>query len=229
MRNKSFVKNKIIGSSIVCVIVLAMMGVSACVSLERPSLDRKYFALDVKRDKSGGSSVKSKNNLVVRRVKVSPRYEERDLVYKVAENTFESDYYNSFFIPPASLLTQELRLWMGDSTMFANVLAPSSMGTGDLLLEGVVNSIYGDYTGSKPVAVVNMQFFLLDNSNPDLPIIYSRNFEKNIPMKGSSPDALIQAMNKGVKEIFTELESDLATVVQKSVYKKELSPVSQEK
>ena len=229
MKKINFTKNKMIGSSIVCLVVLAMMTASACVSLERPSLDRKYFTLDVKRDKSSESLVKSNNNLVVRRVKVSPRYEERDLVYKVAENTYESDYYNSFFIPPASLLTQELHLWMGDSAMFANVLDPSSMGTGDLLLEGVVNSIYGDYTGSTPVAVVNMQFFLLDNSNPDLPIIYSRNFEKDIPAKGSSAAALIQAMNKGVKEIFTELESDLTGVVQKGVYKKELSPVSQEK
>lgn len=195
-------------------LVVLFVVFSGCVKLERPSLDRKYFTIDVKRGSDLEYSGNSDQNLIVRRLKVSPRYEDRDLVYRTGENSFEADYYNAFFISPASMLTQELRVWLGKAGLFPNVLGPDSMGSGDLLLEGVVNSIYGDYAGDSNAAVIEMQFFLLDNSNPDLPIIYSRNFSKRIAVSSTGADDLVRALNKGVKEIFVELESDIAAKIQ---------------
>lgn len=197
-------------------IVLLVAGIlsAGCVKLDRPSLDRKYFTLDIERSSIPVAKIKSGKNLVVRRVKVSPRYEDRDLVYKTGKNMFESDYYNSFFIPPAALITQELRGWMTDSRLFRNVLGPESMGTGEYLLEGVVNSIYGDYSGDQPKAVLNMQFFLLDNSSPDMPIIYSRDFSREISVDGTGAGDLIAAMNSGVEAVFIDLEKDLARIVE---------------
>lgn len=200
--------------------LILLAGMFGCVKLERPTLDRKYFTLDVDRTGMSVHKIDSGKNLIVRRVKISPRYEDRDLVYRVGENSFEADYYNTFFIPPASLVTQELRLWMGETKLFAHVLGPESMSTGELILEGMVNSLYGDYTGPTPQAVVEMQFFLLDNSNPDIPIIYSRNFSKKNPVDALNPDALVRAMNKGFKDIFSELEEDVAKVIANGPAKK---------
>ncbi|WP_415715579.1 ABC-type transport auxiliary lipoprotein family protein [Maridesulfovibrio sp.] len=203
---------KIYGAAKTAVLLAVLLTcfLAGCVKLERPTLDRKYFTLDVVRADKAKNSIHTDKNLIVRRVKISPRYEDRDLVYKVGENGFESDYYNSFFVPPAAMVTQELRVWMGESGIFANVLGPDSMGTGELLLEGVVNSIYGDYSGPDHKAVLKMQFIMLDNGNPDLPIIYSRNFSREVRIDGTGPDALVKAMNKGLNEIFIELEKDLA-------------------
>ncbi|CCO25206.1 ABC-type transport auxiliary lipoprotein family protein [Maridesulfovibrio hydrothermalis] len=209
--------------------VLSFFAFAGCVKLERPTLDRKFYTLDVKREGVSAQGGKSEKNLIVRRIKISPRYEDRDLVYRVGVNEFEADYYNAFFVAPASLMTQELRLWMRDSGLFTNVVSPESMGTGELLLEGVVNSIYGDYTGGSSKAVIEMQFFLLDNNDPDMPIVYSRNFSKAIPAKETGADALVRAMNKGLKEIFTELESDIAELVRKRCQEEIPLPVSQEK
>jgi cholesterol transport system auxiliary component len=206
---------------IVVAAVFTACGLSGCVKLERPSLDRKYFTLDAKREQKDKNSIHSTQNLIVRRVKISPRYEDSDLVYKIGENGFEADYYNSFFVPPASMVTQDLRVWIGESGLFANVLGPDSMGTGDLLLEGVVNSIYGDYSASEHKAVLNMQFLLLDNSNADLPIIYSRNFDREIPIKSNGADVLVRAFNEGLTSIFAELEKDLGEVISKRNSKSE--------
>lgn len=211
MSGCNFLKSGYFKLAVLLVLVVAC-GVAGCVKLERPSLDRKYFTLDVARS-GEKNEVQAVKNLIVRRVKISPRYEDRDLVYKVDENSFEADYYNSFFIPPAALITQELRVWMGDSGIFANVLGPESLGTGELLLEGVVNSIYGDYSGAEPKAVLRMQFILLNNSNPDLPIVYSRDFNHEIAIDETGPAALVKAMNSGLNHIFTELEKDLAKTV----------------
>ncbi|TIH13589.1 hypothetical protein D0S45_14860 [Marinifilum sp. JC120] len=195
-------------------VLIAACGLAGCVKLERPSLDRKYYTLEVVRADKQKNKVHAVNNLIVRRVKISPTYEDRDFVYKVGENAFEADYYNSFFVPPASLITQELRVWMGDSGIFANVLGPDSMGTGELLLEGVVNSIYGDYSGPEPKAVIRMQFVLLNNGTPDMPIVYSRDFSREIAIGTTDPAALVKAMSSGLNEIFVELEKDLAETVQ---------------
>ncbi|WP_432735622.1 ABC-type transport auxiliary lipoprotein family protein [Maridesulfovibrio sp. FT414] len=213
MRRFTLTKSCLYGSAGLLFTLCLLIFAGGCVKLDRPSLDRKYFTIDVKRDDSPASQAKSAKTLIIRRVKISPRYEDRDLVYKIGPNAYEADYYNSFFIPPAALMTQELRLWMSDSGLFANVLGPESMVTGELLLEGIVNSIYGDYSQPQPKAVLNMQFFLLDNNKAAIPIIYSRNFSREIPMKGNSADELIDAMNQGIKEIFEELEKDLAGLV----------------
>jgi len=201
------------GSVSLSVLILLVCGLAGCVKLERPTLDRKYFTLDVSRTDKDKKSVHTSKNLIVRRVKISPRYEDRDLVYKIAESGFEADYYNSFFVPPAAMITQELRVWMGGSGLFANVLGPDSMGTGELLLEGLVNSIYGDYSTAEYKAVLKMQFILLDNGSPDLPIVYSKNFSREIPVESTGPEALVKAMNKGLKDVFIELEKDLTGVV----------------
>jgi len=208
---KNYISKKVIT---VCLAACFLMVASAgCVKLERPSLDRKYYTLSAARSGQAVFTNGTAENLIVRRIKVSPRYEDRDLVYRVSENGYESDYYNAFFVAPASMLTQELKVWMADSGIFANVLGTDSMGTGEFLLEGVVNSIYGDLSGSSPKAVINMQFFMIDNSNPDMPIIYSRTFNKEVVAKSSSASAIVVAMNKGITDIFSELEKDIAAVV----------------
>ncbi len=195
-------------------VLLLVCLLGACVKLERPTLDRKYFTLDAVRPAAVEKKVLIDKNLIVRRVKISPRYEDRDLVYKIGANVFESDYYNAFFVPPSAMITQELRVWMGDSGVFANVLGPESMGTGDYLLEGLVNSIYGDYSTPDHKAVLKMQFILINNGDPDLPILYSQDFSREINIKGAGPEALVQAFNKGLESIFVELEKGLAEVVQ---------------
>ena len=199
---------------VILFVLIVACGLAGCVKLERPSLDRKYYTLEVVRADKQKNKVHAVKNLIVRRVKISPTYEDRDFVYKVGDNAFEADYYNSFFVPPASLITQELRVWMGDSGVFANVLGPESMGTGDYLLEGLVNSIYGDYSTPDHKAVLKMQFILINNGDPDLPILYSQDFSREINIKGAGPEALVQAFNKGLESIFVELEKGLAEVVQ---------------
>ncbi|WP_320169281.1 hypothetical protein [Maridesulfovibrio sp.] len=207
--------SNILQKAAVLLLILGITAISGCVKLERPSLERKYFTIDIPRDKAEPKKPESTTNLTIRRVKISPRYEDRNLVYKTGPNSFESDYYNAFFITPAAMMTQELHSWMSDSGLFANVLGPESMGTGNLILEGVVNAIYGDYSSDPHKAILKMQFFLLDNENPGLPIIYSRNFSRAIELKDTEAKTLVSALNCGAKEIFTELERDLSETVAK--------------
>ncbi len=192
--------------------VLLVAALTGCVKLERASLDRTYYTLDAVRQGHNSTSRVTDQNLIVRRMKVSSRYEDKDLVYQVSDNVYEADYYNAFFVPPASMLTQELKVWLSDSGLFANVLGPESMGAGEFMLEGVVNSLYGDFSGEFPKAVIKMQFFVFNNADPNLPIIYSRNFSEEVLVKDQTASALVEAMNTGISLIFAELENDIAKV-----------------
>ena len=196
-----------------CIVsVLLIVAAAGCVKLERASLDRTYYTLDVVRQGQKSISSVTDTNLIVRRMKVSSRYEDKDLVYQVSGNVYEADYYNAFFVPPASMLTQELKVWMSESGLFVNVLGPESLGTGEFMLEGVVNSLYGDFSGESPKAVIKMQFFVFNNADPNMPIIYSRNFSEEVPVKDQTASALVEAMNTGISLIFAELEKDVAKV-----------------
>lgn len=198
--------------SIAIVSILLLLSVLSvgCMKLERPQLDRKYYVIGVSRDSQPRE--RGSETLVVRRVQVSPRYQDRELVYRTGETTYEADYYNSFFIPPAEMITDDLRRWLGESGMFENVIAPQSLASGGLILEGIVNSLYGDFSKGDPEAVVEMQFLLVDNRDADTPIIYSRSFSKRVSLDGRSSDALVKAMNKGIAEIFKTLEKDLSAI-----------------
>lgn len=191
-------------------ILLLTVLAAGCVKFDRPRLDRKYFVTLIKRTSpvfKGGNET-----LVVRRIKISPRYQDRELVYRTGKTTYEADYYNLFFVSPSEMLTGDLRKWLGDTKLFKNVIAPTNLATGRLVLEGFVNSLYGDYQGTQPQAVIEMQFFLVDNKESNTPIIYSRNFSERVNLKSEDCSDLVEGMSHGIEKIFRDLEIDLSTL-----------------
>ena len=142
---------------------------------------------------------------------ISDLYNTRELVYREAGGRIDSDFYNMFFVTPDNMITTELRSWLGASNLFAHIIEPGSMVVPNLTLEGVLNSLYGDYSTDAPVAVVEMQFFIVDESTQDNSIVFSNTYIQRIPMSQADPQQLVQAMTKGVQTIFTDLEKDLAT------------------
>lgn len=148
--------------------------------------------------------------LKVRRATVSDIYSGRELIYKMKDGRIESDFYNMYFVAPGNMLTAELRNWLAASGQFAHIVEPGSMVVSDLTLETVVNSLYGDYTAEQPAAVVEVQFFVVDESTPNNVIVFSTEYKKRIPFSKPDPGQLVRSMTKGVQDIFTELEKDLA-------------------
>ncbi len=93
---------------------------------------------------------------------------------------------------------------------FSHIIEPGSMVIPTLTLEGVVNSLYGDYATDQPAAVIEMQFFLVNESTADNDIVFSRSYRQRVPLTKPDPQELVQAMTKGVQAIFTQLEQDMA-------------------
>ena len=180
-----------------------------CVNLEKSYPEKRYFIMDASRGEDISSS-DTDAALTVRRFRVSPKYEGRGLVYRLEELSYESDFYNEFFISPASMFTEEIRKRLAGSGLFKHVVDPSSLLDSTYILEGAVTALYGDYrVNTAPKAVMEIQFFLLHETDSSPKIIFQSQYHKEEPLNDNTPDALVKSWNEALNQILTEFESDL--------------------
>lgn len=195
---------------ILTLLLLALaLTATSCVKLGAAPIDKKFYRISPVRT-GAPSPIQGDIVLKVRRMTVSDLYNTRELVYQMGDGRVESDFYNMFFVTPGNMLTTELRKWLDQSNRFSHIIDPGSMVIPGLTLEGVVNSLYGDYSGDQPVADVAMQFFVVNEDTPENEIVFSKSYRQRVPLTKADPQELVQAMTKGVEAIFTELEQDMA-------------------
>ena len=188
--------------------VAASLLFGGCVSIEKSYPDKRYFVLDI------GPNVMAQNpaergTLQIGSARVSPRYADKNFVYRRSDARFESDFYNEFLISPGVLIAEELRQGLSQAGLFkfvvgsVNALAPTHT------LETVVNTLYGDFRDIRaPQAVMEVEFFLSQEESPSGIVFYNR-YHRSIPLKGRNPEALVQGWNQALEAISRSLVSDL--------------------
>jgi len=202
------------------IVIIGILGMfpfmSGCVNLEKGYPEKRYFILDASRDKDISSPDTGKD-LTVRRFRVSPEYEGKGLVYRLEELSFESDFYNEFFVSPVSMFTEEIRKRLAGSGLFKHVVDPSSLLDSTYILEGAVTALYGDYrVKTVPKAVMEIQFFLLQETDSNPKVIFKSQYHREEPFKGNTPDGLIKSWNTAFNQILTEFENDLKEYISKT-------------
>lgn len=198
------------------VLALALALLASCVKLERQPVDKRFYSLDVVRAAAPpASEATSTRTLLVRRVHMSPRCAGRELVYRMGESNWTADYYNTFFVSPADMLSQDLRAWLAASRLYANVVDPGSLVEPELILEGNVTSLHGDFFAKPAQAVVEMQFLLLQNAGAEHRVLLTRNVRRTAPLAGNTPQELVRALQSAVAGAFTDLESALRSAPSK--------------
>ena len=186
-----------------------------CVSVERSYPDKHYFVLDISLKESPQDPADT-GILQMASARVSPRYADRNFVYRRSDTRFESDFYNQFLISPAALVTEELRRELSQAGLFkfvvgsANPLAPTHT------METMVNTLYGDFRDLKaPKAVIEMEFFLTQEASPS-GIVFHKLYQRIVPVQERNPEALVRGWNQGLESISGSLVSDLkASRIQK--------------
>jgi len=193
---------------------ISLMAVLALFLLLAGCMGRRYvekrtFLLDVSRD---GTVSTAERNVVlrVRTLRVSPRYEGKGFVYRMANFNYESDFYNEFFTSPDSMITEEVRQWLAESGLFQQVVDFSSPVNPTHILEGTVMNLYGDFSeGSQPGAVLGIQFSLIDDIAGRSEIVLQKSYRREVPIQGMPPAALVEAWNEALRKVLIDLEKDL--------------------
>nr|WP_245168204.1 ABC-type transport auxiliary lipoprotein family protein [Desulfobaculum xiamenense] len=153
--------------------------------------------------------------LKVRRAVVSPGFAGRELIFRTGETTYSIDYYDQFLVAPADMLTQALRDAMGAAALFASVSPEASVLRPDYVLETTAVTMHGDFReGRDPAAVLEMQFFLLKDSDTDYDIVLTRTYAERMPFGARTAQAYAKAMERAVSSILARLAADIATLPQ---------------
>jgi len=191
---------------------LALALCAACVRMERQPIDKHYYALETARAASDSALVMPKANaatLLVRRMQAAPRVSGRELVYRTAPSAWTADYYNLFFVSPADMLTQDLRTWLAQAGIFANVVDPGSLAPSEYTLEGNVSALHGDFSAKPAQAVAEMQFLLLRTTGAERQVVLTRDYRKSVALASNSPQELVRALREAVTGVYADLEADL--------------------
>jgi cholesterol transport system auxiliary component len=174
--------------------------------LRQESPDRQSYALEIQRTPLPQERTVFDEPLTVRRFGVAQAYGQRNLVYRMGETEFESDYYNLFLIDPGEMIAQETRKWMARANLFKAVVPPGSRLEVIYALEGNVLELYGDFAYGRGEAVMVMQFFLVRDNRGVQDILLHGRYERRIPLDERSPGGLVRGYSQALASILLELE-----------------------
>jgi cholesterol transport system auxiliary component len=181
---------------------------TGCVSIEKSYPDKRYFVLDIALDASPQNPGET-GTLQIVSARVSPRYADKNFVYRRSDARFESDFYNEFLVSPGVLVAEELRQALSQSGLFKFVVSSVNALAPTHTLETIVNTLYGDFRDlGAPKAVMDIEFFLSQEGSPG-GIVFHKRYHSAIPLEGRNPEALVQGWNRALEAISGSLVSDL--------------------
>lgn len=199
-----------IRSSVVfsCVCVLFCLLLSGCSELGVDTPEKHTYVLDVGRvgPHAGGDG----KVLQVCQFRISSRFAGTEFVYRTGEFTYETDFYNIFLSPPAGNVTEEVRQWLADSGLFGSVVNPGSRIVAELLIEGNISALYGDYTDlNAPKAVMEIEIFVVQSKGGDDRVKYHDVYREEVALESRRAETLIAGLNTCLDRTLKSLETTL--------------------
>jgi cholesterol transport system auxiliary component len=180
---------------------------SGCLS--RPPLHTQTVAFDPPAGSVPKESARSERVVTIRSMRVAAPFEDRSLVYRVGDFSYESDPYAAFLVSPAESLRVPIRSWMRQSDLFRSVVEPGSALRPNTMAEITVVELYGDFRPD-PAAVLTLRFVLLD-SPEGIPgkLVFEQEYSRRVVLKDRNANALMTGWNEALNQILGQLGSDL--------------------
>lgn len=188
-------------------IALLVLGITACAP-NRPAIDTANWLVLPERS---GPARKTQSELWLKigAFSVAPPFDGKSLVYRVADQRYEKDFYNAYITLPSDMVSNASRQWLNQSGIFRIVVGQSTSFFPFYTLQASVDELYGDYRG-QPEAVVSIQFFLtVTNAGTNNPLITTKRFTKRVALPNTTPQALVQGQQQALAEILQQFEADL--------------------
>lgn len=197
-----------------CRLLLFVVFLSGCISMERSYPDKHYFTLNINISGAGNPGEQPiPGTLEVAELQISSRYGSQSFVYRISETGFESDFYNQFLIAPAAQITEEIRKGMAQRRIFDHVIDSSSQLQPTHRLEGTIYALYGDFNDSSTGrAVLDIQFFLTRQGSAGTEVLMDKRYQQSIPLARRSPEALVKGWNEALQSIMNNLLANLRSI-----------------
>ena len=196
--------------ALVAVVAFAGMAALASCGFSHPSPVKRTYLLEAAAPATAATAKPASVRVGV--VNVAAPFRAKTFVYRESDLKYESDFYDEFFIPPATMLADATARALAAAKVFRRVVPASVTGEdGDYVLDGFVSELYGDARNAgAPQAVLGISYYLSPANVVAPSVIWTRAYEKRVPVEGKGPEALARAWNSALTSILADLARDLA-------------------
>ena len=175
----------------------------------RMSYSKRLYILDATRQMEPREA-ESHSILDVRRFTIDSAFAGKGFVYRRGEHEYESDFYNQFLVSPAIIVSEKTRHWLCRSGVCERVLVPGSRLESTHTLEANITALYADVRDKSSLrAVMALRAFLIANDNTGESVILGETYRASYPLQSDTPEAFVEALDKCLAEVLTNLEKDL--------------------
>jgi ABC-type uncharacterized transport system auxiliary subunit len=189
-------------------LLLIIAALSACSLPKRPALEISNWMVAPERT---GAPYKSRTNLWLKMGSAStaPPFDGKSLVYRLGDQRYEKDFYNTYSALPNEMVSNATRQWLNNAQIFSMTVGQGNSFFPYYILQTSIEEFYGDYR-VRPEAVVTIEFFLTaTDPQKRNPVIGKNRYTKRVTLKDNTPQALVLGQQEALAQILKEYESVL--------------------
>ena len=195
----------------ICLVLFVLGG---CVDIGRSYPEKHSYILEAVHPGETRASIPG-TVLKVRKFRVSPAFEGKELVYRANDARYEGDFYNEWFVPPNAMIPQQVVNWLTRAGLFQYVMDSSGPLPATHRLEGILTALYGDYRATPAKAVLAVQFFFLHEASAQGEVLWHREYRKEVDIMEQKPEALVSGWNEALRLILSALDEDLTRTLRR--------------
>lgn len=195
------------GARLLWGLVVGSVLIGGC-SLTRPQPEVRHYALTLTAPEvSSGTATLS---LIVSPFTARDPYGRDLMVYRSSPYRLDFYNYHRWAAVPAELVTDWTRRYLRESGLFAKVF-PAMEGNADWILGGVIHQFEEVDHEQTWEAVLSIDFWLTraDQHSP----VWFQSYTATQQAEKRNPEAIAEAMSRGLENILRRLTNDLAAVV----------------
>jgi ABC-type uncharacterized transport system auxiliary subunit len=189
-------------------VLLTSISILAACAPTRPNHETSTWLIDPKRT---GEPRKPNTDfwLKVGPASVNGPFDGKSMVYRLADQRYEKDFYNGYISSPAEMVGSATRQWISDANIFKAAVNQSNTFFPYYTLQINVTEFYGDYR-NQPEAVVSIHFYLtILSTGTQNPILMNSRYTQRVPLKDNRPGTLANGLQQAFATILQRFETDL--------------------
>ena len=196
------------GRLLAAALLLALALMLGGCALSRPAPQKAAFLLDPPAPAAAGRT--DPGTLRIGAIGVAAPYRGKAFVRRTSDLAYEVDYYSEFLVAPAAMIGEATARGIEHARVFARVVPPGALPEGDWLLDAFVAALHADVRDpERPVAELEIAFFLTRSDGAALTPQWSGDYRRRIPIAEASAQGYARALSSALGEILAELARDL--------------------